>query len=163
MHPELPVGGVALADLFRGRGIDLEAAHARLKRLMDAEGLPFEPRERTYGTRLAQELGKWGERQGKPEIHDALYRAVFVEGAAVDRPETLVRVAEGVGLDPVEAARILEARSLSDEVDADWKRARELGVTGVPTFVAGGEAVVGAQPYELLEELVRAAGAQPRR
>jgi predicted DsbA family dithiol-disulfide isomerase len=28
------------------------------------------------------------------------------------------------------------------------------GVTGVPTFVAGGQGVVGAQPYEALEQLI---------
>jgi predicted DsbA family dithiol-disulfide isomerase len=40
-------------------------------------------------------------------------------------------------------------------VDADWARSRALGVTGVPTFVIGRKAVVGAQPYEVLEQLVR--------
>jgi predicted DsbA family dithiol-disulfide isomerase len=35
-------------------------------------------------------------------------------------------------------------------------------VTGVPTFVAGGYGVVGAQPYEVLEQLVERVGA-PRR
>ena len=35
-------------------------------------------------------------------------------------------------------------------------------VTGVPTFVADRHGVVGAQPYEVLEQLVEKAGA-PRR
>ena len=35
---------------------------------------------------------------------------------------------------------------------------RQVGVTGVPTFVAGRYGVVGAQPYEALEALVRKAG-----
>jgi predicted DsbA family dithiol-disulfide isomerase len=34
---------------------------------------------------------------------------------------------------------------------------RQYGITGVPTFVAGRYGVVGAQPYEALEELVRKA------
>ena len=38
-------------------------------------------------------------------------------------------------------------------VDADWAKSRQYGVTGVPTFVAGGYGVVGAQPYEALEQL----------
>jgi predicted DsbA family dithiol-disulfide isomerase len=37
-----------------------------------------------------------------------------------------------------------------------------MGITGVPTFVAAGRGVVGAQPYEVLERLVRAAGAKSR-
>jgi len=47
-------------------------------------------------------------------------------------------------------------------VDADWQRAMQLGVTGVPTFVAQGRGVVGAQPYEILERLVVLAGTQRR-
>ena len=46
-------------------------------------------------------------------------------------------------------------RKMRAAVDADWARSRALGVTGVPTFVVGRKAVVGAQPYEVLEELVR--------
>jgi len=45
-------------------------------------------------------------------------------------------------------------------VDAHWRRALGIGVTGVPTYVAGGAGVVGAQPYEVLEDLVRQAGAR---
>ncbi|MGH8722840.1 MAG: DsbA family protein, partial [Burkholderiales bacterium] len=35
------------------------------------------------------------------------------------------------------------------------QKSRAYGITGVPTFVAGGHGVVGAQPYEALEQLVR--------
>ena len=51
--------------------------------------------------------------------------------------------------------------SFSPAVDRDWARSRELGVTGVPTYVAGGFGVVGAHPYEELERLVRHVGAVP--
>jgi predicted DsbA family dithiol-disulfide isomerase len=50
---------------------------------------------------------------------------------------------------------MISKRSFRDAVDADWKRARELGVTGVPTFVFGNQGLVGAQPYEALEQLIR--------
>jgi predicted DsbA family dithiol-disulfide isomerase len=39
----------------------------------------------------------------------------------------------------------------------DRAKSREYGVTGVPTFVAGGYGVVGAQPYEALERLAKQA------
>lgn len=40
-----------------------------------------------------------------------------------------------------------------DAVDADAARARELGVTGVPTFVLAGRYMVsGAQPVEALRQ-----------
>ena len=153
LHPEVPPEGIPLKDYFRGR-FDIEKAHARMKSLMDAEGLPFAPGTRLIASRLAQELGKWGERSA-PGIHDALYRAHFAEGRDISKPETLVDIAQSEGLNPAEAERVLALRSFSAAVDRDWERARRLGVTGVPTFVLGGRGVVGAQPYEVLEQLVR--------
>jgi predicted DsbA family dithiol-disulfide isomerase len=50
---------------------------------------------------------------------------------------------------------VLEKRTFKAAVDADWKLARQYGITGVPTFVVGRHGVVGAQPYEVLEQLVR--------
>jgi predicted DsbA family dithiol-disulfide isomerase len=147
--------------MFRGRGFDLEAAHARMRKLMDAEGLPFHPQDKTYNSRLAQELGKWGGTRA-PGLHDALYRAYFAEGRNVSDVGVLLDVAQAQGLPRDEAEQVLADRTFSGAVDADWQRARGLGVTGVPTFVAGKEGVVGAQPYEVLEALVLAAGAQLR-
>jgi predicted DsbA family dithiol-disulfide isomerase len=66
----------------------------------------------------------------------------------------LLEIAGKVGL-PVEKAReVLEKRTFKAAVDEDWKLSRQFGVTGVPTFVVGPYGVVGAQPYETLEQLV---------
>lgn len=151
-----------LTELFRGRNIDMAAMRARMEGLMRAEGLEYVARDRTYNSRLAQELGKWGEGAGKPAIHDALFRAYFVDGVNLAKVEPLVKVAEAVGLDGAEARRVLEERSFREAIDQDWKRARGVGVTGVPTYAAAGRGVVGAQPYETLERLVLQAGAVKR-
>lgn len=162
LHPDTPSGGITLSELFAGRGLDLDAMYRRMKLLMDAEGLPYARRERTYNSRLAQELGKWGEFADRPAIHDALYRAYFVDGTDIGDVGALVGIAERVGLPADEARRVLNERSFRAAVDRDWAQARAQGVTGVPTFVAGGRAVVGAQPYETLENLVQVAGAKRR-
>jgi predicted DsbA family dithiol-disulfide isomerase len=134
----------------------------RLARLAEAEGLPYQTREWTYNSRLAQELAKWAESRDTPAIHDALFHAYFAEGENIGDPEVLVEVAQRVGLPAAEAREVLASRSFSPAVDRDWQRSRELGITGVPTFVTGRYAVVGAQPYEQLERLVLQAGAVPR-
>jgi predicted DsbA family dithiol-disulfide isomerase len=164
LHPETPAEGIELSELFAGRNYDIEAAQDRMERLMAAEGLPFARRTRTYNSRLAQELGKWAETQaGGEAIHDALYRAYFAEGRNLGDVEVLVEVARQVGLPAEEAREVLKGRTFSPAVDRDWARSREVGVTGVPTFAAGGFGVVGAQPYEALERLVQHAGAVPVR
>jgi predicted DsbA family dithiol-disulfide isomerase len=158
LHPETPAEGQSLEDLFRGRNVDRKAMHAQMKARMDAEGLPYGERTMTYNSRLAQELGKWGDTQpGGEALHDALFRAYFVEARDISQPAVLLEIAERVGL-PVAAAReVLEQRTFKAAVDADWEISRRVGVTGVPTFVAGRYGVVGAQPYEVLEQLVKQA------
>jgi predicted DsbA family dithiol-disulfide isomerase len=115
----------------------------------------------TYNSRLAQELGKWADTQpGGEAIHDALFRAYFVEARDISKIDVLLDIAQQVGL-PVDAARaVLEQRTFKAAIDADWALSREYGITGVPTFVAGRYGVVGAQPYEALEQLVAKAAAE---
>ena len=158
LHPDTPVEGLPLKDLFAGRGYDLEAMHARMKGLMDAEGLPYSRRTHTYNSTLAQELAKWADSQpGFDAIHGALYRSYFVDGRNIGDPEVLIEIAQSVGL-PADAARdVLVNRTFKEQVLADWKLSRRSGITGVPSFVAGKYKVVGAQPYEVLADLVRAA------
>jgi predicted DsbA family dithiol-disulfide isomerase len=76
LHPDTPAGGRSLEELFRGRDIDVRAAQRRLRALMDAEGLVYGARTRTYNSRLAQEVAKWAETKvGGEGIHDALFKA----------------------------------------------------------------------------------------
>ena len=161
LHPDTPPEGRSLADLFAGRNLDRKAMHAQMKARMDAEGLPYGERTMTYNSRLAQELGKWADTQpGGEALHDALFRAYFVEARDISGPAVLLEIAERVGL-PVEAAReVLERRTFKEAIDRDWELSRRYGITGVPTFVAGHRGVVGAQPYEVLERLVREAAAE---
>ena len=152
-----------MAQLYAGRDVDPEAIYARMKALMDAEGLPYGRRTHTYNSRLAQELGKWADTQpGGEAIHDALYRAYFVEARNISDPDILVELGQAVGLPADEARAVLAERRFKDAVDADWAKSHAYGVTGVPTFVAGRYGVVGAQPYEVLAELLGKVGAARR-
>ena len=163
LHPDTPEDGLTLEALFAGRNIDIPAAQARMSQLMAEEGLPYGHRTMTYNSRMAQELGKWAEAQpGGEKIHDALFQAYFVDSVNLAKIDDLVAIAERAGLSGDEARVVLEQRSFREAVDADWQRSRELGITGVPTFVVGKQSLVGAQPYEQLEALLIAAGADRR-
>ena len=163
LHPETPAEGRSLEELFAGRGIDIKASYDRMKGLMDGEGLPYGRRTHTYNSRLAQELGKWADTQpGGEAIHEALYKAYFVDARNIGDADALVEIAQSVGLSAEAARDVLETRSFKDAVDEDWAKSQQYGVTGVPTFVAGGAGVVGAQPYEALEKLLNDAGVPPR-
>jgi predicted DsbA family dithiol-disulfide isomerase len=155
-HPEIPEEGLPLEQLFAGRGVDRASVTLRLKKVAGELGLPLGERMMTYNSRLAQELAKWAEARGKgDEFHDAVFLAYFAEGKNIGKMDELAEIAASLGLPEEEANAVLISRTFREEVDSDWSRARELGITAVPTFVINGQAVVGAQPYEVLETFLR--------
>ena len=130
---------------------------------MEEEGLEYGDRTHTYNSRLAQELAVWGDEAGVTDaLHDALFRAYFVEARNLADVDVLVDVARAANLDAAEARAVIEDRRYRSAIDAQWEQARSVGVTGVPTFVAEGFGVVGAQPFETLESLMSRVGVVKR-
>jgi predicted DsbA family dithiol-disulfide isomerase len=157
LHPETPLEGRRLTDRYSAH--EIAARNSRMKGLMDEEGLPYNSeRTMSYNSRLAQELAKWAESKGKEdEIHDAIFRAYFVDTKNIGKPEVLVEIAKTIGLAADEATDVLVSRSFKEAVDADWQRCDAFRVTAVPTFLAGRYMLIGAHPYEDLEKLVQRA------
>ncbi len=119
--------------------------------------LPFGDRRMTFNSRRAQEMGKWAEIEGCGEaFHQAVFRAYFADGLNIARLSVLTKIAESIGLSGQEAQTRLAAGDFRDAVDRDWQRSRSLGITAVPTFQLEGRQLVGAQPYAVLADMVRA-------
>jgi predicted DsbA family dithiol-disulfide isomerase len=117
--------------------------------------LPFGSRNKTYNSRLSQELGLWAEDQGKGEpFHMAAFRAYFADGQNLAKMDVLLKLARDVGLSEKAAEEVLTSRTYRDKVDKDWEDSRFKGINAVPTFVMGRHKLVGAQSYENLAELV---------
>ena len=143
--------------------MDIAKMMLRLKKVADEVGLPLGERQKTYNSRLAQELAKWAESKGRgDEFHDAVFRAYFVDGKNIGKIEELVALAKSTGLPAEEAQTILQARTFKDAVDSDWAKSHQMGITAVPTFVIDRQTVVGAQPYEVLEQFLKANGVKKR-
>lgn len=150
LHPETPAEG-------KPRHVN---GPSRVEAMLAREGLPFGERKFSYNSRLAQELAKWAERQGRGDaFHDAVFRAYFVDAVNIGDAEALLRLVEEAGSPVEEARRVLSDRTFRQAVDDDWQRCRSLGVSAVPTYLSEGLAIVGAEPYERLERLVTEAGA----
>ena len=126
-------------------------------------GLPFGKREKTYNSRLSQELGLWAESKNKGDVfHAAVFRAYFVDGMNIAKIQLLADLAASVGLSREEAEAVLVTRAFKAAVDADWNLSREKAITAVPTFLINKDKYVGAQPYELLVKLMKANGVKKR-
>jgi predicted DsbA family dithiol-disulfide isomerase len=163
LHPDTPEEGLTLEELFAGRPVDIQKIMLRLKQVADELGLPLGERKMTYNSRRAQELAKWAESKGKGDLfHEAVFRAYFVDGKNIGKVHELAVLAQSIGLPEKEARSVLESRTFKEAVDADWSRSHALRITAVPTFVLRDQAMVGAQPYEVLEEYLNKCGVQKR-
>ena len=144
-----------MEELFAGRNMDIPSAMARLKQVAKELDLPWGERKKTYNSRLAQELGKWAEAKGKgDEYHDTVFRAYFVDGKNIAKTDILMGLVKAVGLPEHEAREAMQMKAFKESVDSDWALVDEMGISSVPTFVLNHQTLVGAQPYEVLEQFL---------
>lgn len=163
LHSNEPPEGDSLANLSFKSGGRLGAMYDHVRSLWDAEGVEYGQVTRIYNSRVAQELGAWAVTMpGGDAIHRAIYRAYFVDGKNISNTDVLLGIVESVGLPTEPAREVLTKRTFKSAVDQDVRKARQYGVNGIPTFVAGNQGVVGGQPYEVLEKLVQGVGAVKR-
>jgi predicted DsbA family dithiol-disulfide isomerase len=154
LHPSTPDEGLSMEELFQGRNLD--EMHERLYSMMDEAGLEHGERDKTYNSRLAQELAMWADTQdGGDAIHKALYQAYFIHNQNLAKHDVLLKIVESIGLDVEAAKQVLETRSFSTQVDESWNQARQFQVSGVPCFVSDNIMMSGCQPYTELERFVQ--------
>lgn len=142
------------------------ATTRNIEQMAEREGLtPYRVGvNRSGNTLLAHQLAAWAAQEGKgSEMWARLYHAYFGEVRSVFDVDSLVALAEDVGLDATAAREALTSGRFLEAVQSDIREARALGCTGVPFFVIDRKfAVAGAQgPDTLLAALSRAWGDRP--
>ena len=166
LNPDMPAEGMDrqeyLEAKFGGREGVL-AAYGPVAERAEEAGLPLhlDRIARTPNTLDAHRLIHWAGIESKQTpVVDALFAAYFVEGRDIGDREVLCDIADGAGLDAGIVARLFETESDIADIRARDAQAREMGVTGVPTFiVAGRHAVPGAQPPDLWDKVIAELGA----
>ena len=156
LNPDMPAEGMARADYRRAKFGSLErgrALDARVAQEGAGEGIKFafERVERTPSTIAAHRLIDLAQSQGRANpVVNALFRAYFEEARDIGDAKVLAEIAQGgkVRQWPGEAdpARVAEQED----------RVRELGISGVPTFIFERKSgVSGAYPPETLARVIR--------
>ena len=167
LNPDMPAEGMdRRAYLDRKFGSSqVGQIYARVAGVGTEVGIPFafDRIARQVNTLAAHSLIALAGEQGRQDaVHEALFRAYFLEGENLAEPETLVRIATAAGLDEAAARERLADASAHQEVRSQEEHARRLGVSGVPFFVFDNAlGVSGAQEAEvLLEAMIKAEAAQ---
>lgn len=154
LHPQIPEEGIDLTDLFPNRPTG--AMKGKLKEAAAQAGLPLARRSRISNSRRAQELEKWAVSRGKGErFRSTTFRVYFAEGRDICYIPVLEEIASEVGLEGKQVGSVLEKGLFSRAVDADWLRARQLGVSVVPFYLYGDEPLVGYRPYDDFLKLIK--------
>ena len=98
----------------------------------------------------AHRLMRWaGGQELGTEMAEALFKAFFQELEDVGDKDVLARLAAEVGLDNQLVAELLDKDDDKNAVLEEIFFFRNLGVSGVPTFIYQGQfAVQGAQPVD---------------
>jgi predicted DsbA family dithiol-disulfide isomerase len=104
----------------------------------------------------AHRLAKWANQFGKEdELSNRLMKAYFTDGLNIANIDTLVKLAEEIGLNPGEAKKVLKTKNYGDQVREEIKEGQQIGVQGVPFFVLNRKyGISGAQPVEYFTQVL---------
>ena len=136
-------------------GMSLEQAkqsNAGIAKQAAAIGLSFNFDDMKPGNTFdAHRLAKFAKTKGKDrEITEKLLHGYFTESIDLGDTETLVNLAESVGLNRQEAHAILQDKTAyANDVRNEESMAKQYGISGVPYFIINQKyAISGAQPTE---------------
>ncbi|HEX6355281.1 DsbA family oxidoreductase [Actinophytocola sp.] len=162
LDPSFPRGKTmpvydALAEKF-GAMDQVKVATERVTALAAVEGLHYDyDRQVMVNTFDSHRLAHHAKSQGLGnEMHERLMRAQLIEGENLGDADTLVRLAEELGV--TGAGKVVTSDQYTADVETDIREARQLGATGVPFFVLDRKyGVSGAQPVEVFEKALHTA------
>jgi predicted DsbA family dithiol-disulfide isomerase len=146
LNPDLPAEGVDRRSYLEQKFGGAERAAQIYERVRAAGrsaglALDFDRIERQPNTLDAHRLIAWAQdelgRDAGPLV-EALFRAYFVEGRSLVERESLAALAGEAGLDPQAALAMLASDEGAGRIAAADRRARALGIQGVPFFVFDG-------------------------
>ncbi len=124
-----------------------------------AEGFVFgmDKRSRIYNTYDAHRLLHWAEIEGKQlALKHALFAAYFTDGDNPSDHETLIRIAESVGLDKIAARAILSSELYADDVRALEKLYLSRGINSVPAVIINDKHLIsGGQTSDVFERALK--------
>jgi predicted DsbA family dithiol-disulfide isomerase len=155
LNPDLPPEGVErqayLAAKFGGN-THADRIYANVTEAGATVDIPFafDRIRRTPNTRDAHRLLRYAAAAGSADrMVEALFRGYFVDGRDIGDHAVLAEIAGGVGLDAAEAGAWLASPAELEQVLAEDRGARRLGINAVPCFIFERQyAVSGAQEPE---------------
>lgn len=86
-------------------------------------------------------------------FHNVLFEALWKDQRDIGDPDVLAEIAEDHGIEPEEVREAADDEELDDELDEKFRRAQQMGIRGIPTFIYGDYATQGAVSPEQFDRL----------
>ena len=153
-----------LADAYARKFGGPEQASAVMERVTAAaaeDGIEFHlERAQRANTADAHRLLWWALSADGPAaqaaLKESLMQAYFVDGQNIGDDRVLVALAAQCGLDADAAREVLETEDGVEALAVGLRRAAEMGITAVPTYVIDGQwSIPGAQDAAVFEQVFR--------
>jgi predicted DsbA family dithiol-disulfide isomerase len=166
LDPTIPREGISRHDyMARKFGPEkIAEIHTRLEGVGKAAGInfAFDKIEKSPNTLNAHRLIRWSQLSGKQtDVVEALFSAYFTQGKDIGAQSVLTEIARDFGLDANEIGAALQTNHDEKEVQEEIATAMRMGVSGVPFFIiAGRYGMSGAQPPDMLADVIRKAAAE---
>lgn len=168
LSPDTPIDfeGSAADFLANHKGLPLDQVNQMLDRvtgIASEVGLNYDyDNIKQTKTLKAHELLHLAKSQGKQlEMKERLLKGYFEQGAHVGKIDTLVSLAQEVGLDAEQTRVALESGAYAQDVQEDIDQARAFGINGVPFFVFDNKyGVSGAQGAETFTQVLEQVSAE---
>ncbi len=144
----------------------IEASRPRLIQMArDQYGLDIQPGPFGINSRPALVLAKAAEAQGLGETYrKAVMSAYWQEAKSIADEDVLKDALAEAGMNPADLHTLLADPDYNAAVSADVDQAYAYGLTGVPALIFAGKYLVsGAQPYEVLTQVVQEVEAREQR
>lgn len=161
LHPDTPLGGIAVTRLFPGRSI--EGMRSRMTQFAREFGVDIVLPEHLPNTRRALAMSEFARDQGRLDaFRQAATEAYWLHGRDLEDEADLARIAKQAGLDASSAIAASSAPAFVQRVIATREDGIDRMVTGVPTLFFGAMPVVGCQRYETFQKVALRARLTPR-
>jgi len=88
------------------------------------------------------------------EYHDTLYSSQSGENQGTFNKDNLKKFAKDLGLDNSAFNECLDSGKYTQLIQEESSKASSIGVRSTPTFLINGQAIVGAQPFEIFQQTI---------
>lgn len=158
LQPDMPPAGQPARE-FYGRKFGeqrLAQMWEQMTKLAAQDGITmaFDKQQRAPNTRMAHQAIRIARELGgaalQDKVVDACFEAHFTNGVDISDRDALLAALAPTGIDIETLRTRLSGNDALDDVITDEKLANEIGISGVPFFIANGKlAMSGAQPPDV--------------